>query len=353
MAALPTPDAERIAALRRTFRTFAERECRGVSPLYEGLALGVAENDRLLALADEARPGQPRANMLLGAVHALLLEEPAQPGLADHYPDLRPDPLSSETAFPAFRAFCIEHAAALRRILRTRVVGTNEPARAACLMPAFGLAAARWGEPLHLVEVGASAGLLLLWDRFAYDYGDGLRHGPANSALTLRCETRGPAPPPIPVAFPAVATRLGIDRHPPDPGDADDRAWLRALVWPEQRARAARLEAALALASLQPPPVRRGDETELLATAADELPDTGVLCITHAFTLNQFDAPARSALLGLLNRIGVRRPTVRIGLEWGDGPVPLLTLQRHGAQSEPAQPLAECDPHRAWIRWRP
>ena len=38
-----------------------------------------------------------------------------------------------------------------------------------------------------------------------------------------------------------VAARVGIDLNPLDPADPDDRAWLRALVWPGPNA-AARLE---------------------------------------------------------------------------------------------------------------
>ena len=74
---------------------------------------------------------------------------------------------------PAFAEFCETHAAAIAAIIEARVVSTNEVRRCALLLPAFARAAARLGEPLHLVEVGTSAGLKLLWDHYAYDG----RHG--------------------------------------------------------------------------------------------------------------------------------------------------------------------------------
>jgi len=38
-------------ALSRRFQRFAEAECRGSSPLYEHLALSIAADDEMLALA--------------------------------------------------------------------------------------------------------------------------------------------------------------------------------------------------------------------------------------------------------------------------------------------------------------
>lgn len=223
--------SERLA---KVFHRFAERECRGVSPLYQALARGVAADPWLLALAARARAGQPPPNMLFAAVHALLLEGARDAPLARFYPDLAAAPRAPAAAAPSFRAFCLGHEDAIAAILGARVVSTNEVARAACLLPAFAEAARQAAAPLHLIEVGASAGLLLDWNRYAYDYGGGKILGPPQAALTLKCEPRGllgrePGAPVqgatvLPEFLPPVASRLGIDPCPLDPTEPRDAA---------------------------------------------------------------------------------------------------------------------------------
>ena len=67
-----TLDAERLERKATRFRRFAEIECRGYSPLYERISLGIAEDRELLELTTHARPGQP-VQLILGCVHLLLL----------------------------------------------------------------------------------------------------------------------------------------------------------------------------------------------------------------------------------------------------------------------------------------
>ncbi len=107
------------------FRVFAGTEAEESSPLYHRLALAVADDPEMLALAAHARSGQPPANLLLGAVHFLLLRSPAHV-LADYYADLTPAPRPPTEAATPFRDFCLEQRAALVEMLRTRLVQTNE-----------------------------------------------------------------------------------------------------------------------------------------------------------------------------------------------------------------------------------
>lgn len=344
------PQAPSVLADR--FRHFARRECAGISPLYEALGLGVAADPALLALAGRARAGQPAPNMLFAAVHFLLLQGRAVHPLSAFYPSLTPEAAPPRDAFPAFRVLCLEEQATIAAILAHRVVSTNEVGRSAALLPAYARAAERaGGGPLHLIEVGASAGLNLLWDRYAYDYGPAGEIAVPGAALTLRCEAQG-APLPLPAALPRVASRVGIDPEPLDPADPDHAAWLRALVWPEQRERARRLEAALALAAAGRPDIVKGSALEHLPALVRALPPSGTPCISHAFTLNQFDPAARDAFEALLGTLGGDRPLIRVALEWGTGPAPELTLSRYDGRSAAVERLAFCDPHGAWIDWR-
>ncbi len=346
----PQPDAGELA---RRFRLFAERECRGVSPLYEALAKAVAEDSALLALAGKARAGQPPPNLLFAAVQALLLADGQDEPLARFYASVTASPAPAREAFPAFRTFCLRRRRAIEATLSRRVVSTNEPARAACLLPAFARAAERLGEPLALLEIGASAGLLLLCDRYAYDYGAAGRVGPAEAALTLACGLRGPAPPSFPPkALPRIGQRLGLDLAPLDPRDADDRAWLSALIWPEERDRRFRLDKALALAAEIGPAVIAGDGIAALATQAARLPGDGPFCLLHAFTLNQVPEAARRQLDGTLRDLGGRRPLARIGFEWQDDrPAPVVSLTLYRGAAGEREDLALADAHGAWIRF--
>jgi len=183
----------RLDARARRFRVFGEVECQGSSPLYERLSPAIAEDDDLLALAAHCPEDQPAPNLLFGAVHLLLLQDATAP-LARFYTDLSAVPSHPSDAYPAFRAFCLSHRQQIIDVVTTRLVQTNEVSRCAYLLPAFGLIAETARLPLALVEVGASAGLNLLWDRYGYRY----RHqgrvqaaGDVNSPVQIEAELIG------------------------------------------------------------------------------------------------------------------------------------------------------------------
>jgi len=142
----------------------------------------------MLTLAAHAR-STPESSFLLTAAHYLLLggEEEA---VAAFYPSVAGEARGEGDPYPLFRDFCLEHAEELRTLISTRRVQQNEVRRCAQLLPAFGLVAERVGSPLALVEVGASAGLNLLFDRYSYDYGDGRLRGDTGSPVRLRAARR-------------------------------------------------------------------------------------------------------------------------------------------------------------------
>lgn len=346
-----TTDAR--TALARRFVRFAQVECRASSPLYERLSLGVADDSELLALAARSRPGQPAPNLLFGAVHRLLRNTPGP--LAAWYPSLTDAPPPKEDPYPAFRAFCLAHTGPLTDLLTTRAVQTNEVRRVAVLLPALTVASARGRFRLALIEVGASAGLLLFPDRYGYDYGDGVRAGDPASPVQLACERRGELPPPISATLPMVASRTGIDLNPLSASNPEDVAWLQALVWPEHRERARTLAAALALAAENPPELLAGDALDLLPEVLERVPRDVLPCVFHAHTLNQFSAPARERLTALLDASAKERDIVRIGLGdlRYDGDDALVVMESwHKGERQPARVLAAYDPHGRWIAWR-
>lgn len=341
--------------LAAEFRRFATLEARGASPLYERLALGVAEDGGLLALAARARPEQPAPNLLFAAVHLLLLAG-VRHELAGFYASVTASPVGGDP-FPAFRDFCVEHWDAVTAMVQERRVQTNVVERCGLLLPAFGLVAERsGGQPLHLVEVGASAGLNLLWDRYRFDYGWEGACGAAASPVVIETELRGGAATPIPTALPAIAARTGIDLNPIDVRDAEAVSWLRALVWPEERERLRRLDAAVGLAQENPPRLLAGDALDLASRVLRAAPPDEALCVYHTHTLNQFSAEARKRFAALLAEAGATRDLYWLSSEYrpveGGDMRPALTLVSFDDGGPEEQILAYCDHHGRWLEWQ-
>jgi hypothetical protein len=336
--------------IAQRFARFARRECH-VSPLYERLSRGIAQDPELLAIAAQAQPGQPVPNLFLAAVHFLLLKGVQNP-LAAYYPSLSSTTPLSADPYPSFRTFCLEHRERILELISTRLVQTNEVRRCGCLLPAFAVVASRGrGRPLALVEIGASAGLNLLWDRYGYDYGEEGRYGDRRSPVQIACMLHGDRRPPLPGTSPTVATRLGIDLNPIDVCDPDAALWLRALVWPGEGGRAALLQEALRVAQQDPPRLIAGNAVDRLPEVLAAIPDDQSLCVFHTHTVNQFPAEARANLSALFAERATERDLFRLSIEWlGEGH-PRLELVSFEGGAMTAQLLAYCGSHGEWLEW--
>ena len=323
-----------------------------MSPLYERLSLAVSGSPEILAIAALRRAGQPAPNLFFAAVHALLMEETSHP-LASFYPDLAPGAETSGDPYPAFRRFCLERRERIAEIVSVRGVQTNVVRRSALLLPAFARALrGAGGMPVFLVEVGASAGLNLFWDKYGYDYGGGHRWGDPASPVQLATACQGRFPPMLPDAPVNVAHRVGLDLEPVDLGNREAVAWLEALVWPERRDEAELLRRAMELARNDPPRMLRGDALELLPEVLDEAPPDCALCVFHSHTLNQFPPEARERFDRMMRRYGERRDLNVISLEARRGrensELELLTW-RGGVRNW--ERVATCDSHGYRIKW--
>lgn len=258
------------------------------SPLYGHLARGIANDPELVELVCDPPEGQPAPQLLLGAVHYLLLGN-AEHRLARWYPTCVADPIdpSDEDPIPAFRDFCLEHRSELQTLVSTRRVSTNAVGRSAILYPAFARIAYQANNPLAIIEIGASAGLNLRWDQYHYRY-DGQSCGSRDSPVKIDSTVRT-GDPPLPTRSPTVTYRHGVDLDPPDPIDPDDSRWLRALVVPEHRDRFERLNAALTAARDDPPPVETGDAVEILPELLQQLPAAATPCVFSTHVRYQMD----------------------------------------------------------------
>ena len=305
------------------YRVFG-REARGRSPAYESLAASVADDDAILDFLS-ALPGPKRQPNLLFAAARYLLGAP---------PDIA-----------ALRTLVQRSGAELSRVMLARRTQTNEPARCATLLPAL----ARLPGPLALIEVGASAGLTLLFDQYSYDYDGHRLAGGDPDAPTLRCAVRGPVP--LPARLPDIAWRAGLDLNPLDVTRDDDVRWLSCLVWPGESGREERLAAAIASGRRNPPPVYRGDLLTDLPALAAQAPAEATLVIFHSAVL-AYVAPD--------DRKRFARTVRDLAAVWlsneAPGVVPGLPCTRfregtfvlgHGGRT----PLALADGHGTWLRW--
>ncbi|HUS14969.1 MAG TPA: DUF2332 domain-containing protein [Chloroflexia bacterium] len=346
-----TPDSAVLDDMAARFIRQADNQFHGYSPLYERLARGAAGDPAVLALAAHTRPGQIVPLMLFGAVHDLLLSGVEHP-LAAYYRSLTAVPRADGDAYPLFHDFCLEHWEPIQHIIATRLVQTNEVGRCAVLLPAFGLVAATASnQPMALVEIGASAGLNLLWDRYAYDYGTAGGYGDPAVSPRLACDVRGTVQPPIPVTLPPIESRVGIDLHPIDVRDPSAAHWLRALIWPEHAARAANLQAAIRIAQAEPPPLVAGDVLAVLPDVLASVPRDATLCLFHSYVLGQLPQATRDGLAALIADHGQERDLHLISIEWLKTPYPRLEWTTYRQGTAEHQVLANCHQHGEWVDW--
>jgi hypothetical protein len=199
------------------------------------------------------------------------------------------------------------------------------------------------------VDIGASAGLNLLWDQYGYTYGDRLEAGDKSSPVQIECALRGLNLPPLPLFFPPLAGRVGVDLNPLDVRVEDDALWLRALIWPEHEKRAELLRSAIALVRQQPLKMLAGDGVELLPDVMRTVPADAVLCIVRIFT--PISRETRSVLMALIADYAAKRDVMMITARphRGDDSELCLTSFVDGRRHE--QGLAYMQNHGDWIEW--
>jgi hypothetical protein len=312
------------------------------SPLYQSLARTVAGNSDLLRLAARGRPGQVPTFLFFGAVHALLLAG-ARHDLTRFYPSIAGEnALPPDEAGPALVDFCAAFEDKLAALIETRLVQTNVVKRSLALR--LGMAAIHRcvTSPVHLIEVGASAGILLRFDRYGYRLG-GRQFGNPDSPVQIAAEWRGDSVVPDLDALPSLASVTGIDLHPLDVRDADDRHWLEALVWPEKRHEAELLHNALDVVAEDPPAIRAGDAIEVCPALEAELPPGEPRVVFHAVTRLHVPTDRLGAFDAAIASLGKNAPLYWLSFE-GQGELDLRDPSGVLAH------LARVEGHLAWIQ---
>ena len=363
-----------VAKLQHRFGEFAASypELR----LYSAVCRQVAADPESAVLLAEAGPGQDRPVLWLAALHDLVLRDPGVPA-ARWYPSVVgryrvPD----GDPWPDVRRTVLDHEAELRAVIATRSTQTNEVNRSVYLAPALALATADPSErPVVIVEMGASAGLLLGLDRYHVEL-----TGPPDLVLgdpssTVRCGgtdrserrlvTRRPPP-----VLPPVAARRGVDRHPVDLRDATAVRWLEACLWPDVPGRVERFRSAVDQQSKDPPSVVAGDMVDDLATVVDgalgAAPSDAHLVAVSSWALTYVDRARRPEVAATLAAVaGDGRPVTWLTAEppgCTPGVVPpaerpedrgqttvLATRSWRAGSEQPPVVLGTSHPHGEWV----
>ena len=242
---------------------------------------------------------------MLGATHRLALTGEA-PELAAHYPTTGGDG-DAEAAWQAFIALIEE-----REIKLDRPVQTNEVGRSAALLGGFLTVAEQTGLGLRVLEIGASAGLNLRWDRFRYEAAD-WAWGESASPARIPCEYDGGRPPLPPQVW--VMERAGCDPSPIDATGADGALSLESFVWPEQLERLELLRAAIEVARRTPATVDAASAPDWVADRLARERAGSATVIFHSIMWGYMTDDDRARITASLAEAG-ERATASEPLAW-------------------------------------
>ena len=364
-----------MAILQRRFADFATSYAD--LPVYSAVCRGVATDPDCAALLQEAAPGQDRPVLWLAAVHDLVLRKPDVLAARWYASVVGRDHLPNGDPWPDVRRTVLAHEDELRTVIESRTTQTNEVNRCAYLAPALALACGdRPEQPVVLVEMGASAGLLLALDRYRTELiGSDGRLVLGDPASPVRCSgedrsNRSLAGRPVPLALPLLVGRAGLDRHPVDLTDTDAVRWLEACLWPDVPGRVERFRSAVRLLAGSPSPVVEGDMVddlpEVLAGVLDAAQPEAHLVVFSSWALTYVERARRPDVAQSFAAVardgrpvswltaepphcvpGIEAPPER-EVDRGQTTVLGLRRWRHGAEQAPSV-LGVSHPHGQWV----
>lgn len=324
------------------------------SPLYRSLCPVVAHDPTSLGLLTQRRTGQQPSYLFFGAVHYLLLRG-VQHRLRDFYPSITATAARPQDAGPVLRDFVRTYTGELGELIRTRLVQTNVVRRACGLLIIMHAVKTRCEQPVHLIEIGASAGMLLHFDRYRYLVG-GATFGRGESRVSIETQWRGREPPPDLDDLPRISSRTGVDLSPVDVTGETGRLWLRALVWPENQQDACLLTAAMESVASDPPAIIAGDAIDVCAGLGARLPRGEPRVVFHFATRMHVPAWRRTAFDAAIDSIAATGPLYHAWLEppsaqhAGFPPADPEALAMHGPGGGGLLALAAVGGHLEWVR---
>jgi len=297
--------------------------------------------------------GNPREEALslrfCGGLHALVLSD-ADEELATAYPPHAADVGDLTRILPGAIS---RNDATLGHALDS-APQTNEIARSAMLLPGFLTIAREAGLPLDICEIGSSAGLNLLFDRFSYDFGGKLWGDPA-SPVRLAPDLRGDIAPPLDGTI-AIAGRVGNDIRPIDVAVPAARLRLRSYVWADQTLRLSRLDAAIGLAEASPFTLEHADAAAFVRRRFAGRAAGTARVLFHSIMWQYLPDTAKQAITSTLleaaRTAALDAPIAWLRMEPLDTRNPYATLSLTLWPGGETRHLARCDYHGRWIEWQ-
>lgn len=223
---------------------------------------------------------------------------------------------------------------------------TNEVRRSAVLIATAHLLAARFKMPFRLSELGASAGLNLMFDRFCLDIGEG--YGPP-SGVNLTPEWSGSHPPKAKLD---ITLRRGVDLNPINSHEDAQALRLQAYLWADQQDRLERTRAAIRLQNAE---VDKGDAIDWLETRLRTAVHNQLHLIYHSVAWQYFPKDKQTLGTEMIQAAGARA-TEHSPLAWLSYEA---DAEPHGARivlrlwpGNHRVELGRADFHGRWVNWQ-
>ena len=235
---------------------------------------------------------------------------------------------------------------------------TNEAGRAASIMAGLLWCAQRVRVPrFDLFELGASAGVNTMMDRYVFRLGE-TEVGPEGSPMRIVPSWRGASPPAPPADF-AIQSIKGCDIAPINLADPAAALRLKAYVWPDAAERMARIDAAIALARAQPPDLVAADAGDFAAAMLARPCQPGTARVMfHSIMWQYLPAATQGRITSAFEAKGAsatpETPLGWIALETDPATFRhelRVRLWDGAGQRGEEHVLSHAHPHGAWVEW--
>lgn len=237
---------------------------------------------------------------LTGCLHYAVLTG-RSPDLATLYPKDETD-WSIDDIWPAALAYLKADEAFTREFIKSPPQ-TNETRRGFMFLYGLLELSKATQKPIHILELGASAGLNQNFDAFRY-ITNAWRWGDPMSPVEVTTDWQALTPP---LATPLkIIGREACDQHPLDLSDDDTRARLKSYIWPDQRDRLDRFDAAVDLTLARGTSVEEADAADWLERKLAEARSDTLTVVMHSVFYQYPPAETRQRISDLIEEAGAR-----------------------------------------------